>query len=173
VIRNLEQNNKFHRWETNIMARKFYGFDGQGKVIIERRSSPPSTSEEGRIYSLSGVPYFDTGVAKQKLVKEDGGTYNISSTGTAGDSSALNGQNGAFYQNSSNQNAGTLPAARLTGTYNIDISGNAATATDADTLDGEQGSFYQNSSNQNDGTLPLERLSGTYDINITGTARYG
>lgn len=155
------------------MARKFYGFDGRGKVIVERRSSPPSTSEEGRIYSLSGVPYFDTGVAKQKLVKEDGGSYNIAVSGAAGDAATLNGQNGAFYRNSSNQNAGTLPAARLTGTYNIDISGNAATATDADTLDGQQGSFYQNSSNQNAGTLPVARLSGTYNINITGTARYG
>jgi len=31
----------------------------------------------------------------------------------------LDGQQGAFYQNSGNQNAGTLPAARLTGVYNI------------------------------------------------------
>ena len=152
------------------MARKFYGFDGQGKVIIERRSGHPSPFEQGRVYSISGVPYFDTGSQQIRFVIEDSGTYNISSTGgsgTAADANNLNGQPGSYYRNSSNQNAGTLPAARLSGTYAIDISG------DADTLDGQDGSYYQNSDNQNAGTLPTGRLSGTYNINISGTARYG
>lgn len=50
---------------------------------------------------------------------------------TGVDADLLQGQNGAFYRNAGNMNAGTLPAARLTGTYNIGISGNAATATNA------------------------------------------
>jgi hypothetical protein len=41
------------------------------------------------------------------------------------------GENSNFYRNASNINAGTLAAARLSGTYNISISGNAATATTA------------------------------------------
>lgn len=45
------------------------------------------------------------------------------------DADLLQGNNGAFYQNASNLNAGTVPAARLSGTYGISISGNAATAT--------------------------------------------
>lgn len=47
----------------------------------------------------------------------------------SGDAATLGGQNALFYQNSSNQAFGTLPAARLSGTYGINISGNAATAT--------------------------------------------
>lgn len=50
---------------------------------------------------------------------------------TGVDADLLNGQNGAFYRDASNMNAGTLPVARLSGTYAISISGNAATATTA------------------------------------------
>lgn len=48
-----------------------------------------------------------------------------------GDSITLNGQPASFYQNADNLNAGTVPVARLTGTYNINISGTAANATNA------------------------------------------
>ena len=50
---------------------------------------------------------------------------------------------------------GTVPVARLTGTYSIDISG------DADTLDGQEGSYYQNAGNLNAGTLLDARLPNT------------
>lgn len=50
-------------------------------------------------------------------------------SGSGLDADLLDGQHGAFYQNASNLNAGTVPTERLTGTYNIDISGNAATAS--------------------------------------------
>jgi hypothetical protein len=43
----------------------------------------------------------------------------------AANAALLNSQNGAFYQNSNNQNAGTLPSGRLTGSYNISITGTA------------------------------------------------
>ena len=71
----------------------------------------------------------------------------------------MNGQPGSFYQNSSNQNAGTLPVARLTGTYNISISGNAATATSATNA--------TNATNvTSGGTVATGTISGS---NITGT----
>ena len=41
------------------------------------------------------------------------------------DADLLDGAQGSFYLNSSNQNAGTLPTDRLSGTYNIDISGSS------------------------------------------------
>jgi hypothetical protein len=41
----------------------------------------------------------------------------------------LDGQQGSYYQNASNMNAGSLPSARLTGSYAISISGLAGTAT--------------------------------------------
>ncbi len=44
------------------------------------------------------------------------------------DADTLDGQEGAFYQNASNLNTGKVPIARLTGSYDIDISGEAATA---------------------------------------------
>lgn len=75
---------------------------------------------------------------------DDGGLYQLKSigpntwvklfdidTGRASDSELLDGQEGAFYQNASNLNAGTVPSARLSGSYAISISGNANTATTA------------------------------------------
>lgn len=44
----------------------------------------------------------------------------------------LGGELPAFYRNAGNMNAGVLPAARLSGTYGINISGNSETATLAD-----------------------------------------
>lgn len=56
-------------------------------------------------------------------------TTNITVTGTASlDAPTLNGENGEYYLNASNLNAGTVPADRLSGTYNI-------TADNADKVD--------------------------------------
>ena len=41
------------------------------------------------------------------------------------DADFLDGQEGSYYLNSSNQNVGTLPAARLSGSYNISVDGSA------------------------------------------------
>lgn len=42
------------------------------------------------------------------------------------DADLLDGQEGSFYRNAGNINAGTLPVGRLSGTYNISVSGSAA-----------------------------------------------
>lgn len=57
-----------------------------------------------------------------KLKTVDGATSGL-------DADLLDGQHGAFYRNAKNLNAGTLPVARLSGIYDIGVSGNAATAT--------------------------------------------
>lgn len=68
---------------------------------------------------------------------------------SAGDASTLGGQNGSFYRNASNINAGTIADTYLPATISSDITGNAATATfadsadNADTLDGQHGSYYR------------------------------
>lgn len=49
--------------------------------------------------------------------------------GSGLDADLLDGQEGSYYTNQSNLNAGTVPSARLSGTYNISISGNAQTQT--------------------------------------------
>ncbi len=77
----------------------------------------------------------------------------------------------SYYEDASNLSTGTLPTGRLTGTYNISVSGNAATATSAVSattattatnstqLGGQAGSFYQNATNINAGTLNANRLA--------------
>lgn len=56
--------------------------------------------------------------------------------GSGLDADALDGFQGDYYTNAGNMSAGTLPTARLSGTYNISISGNAATATTASGISG-------------------------------------
>lgn len=46
-------------------------------------------------------------------------------TGGGLDADLLDGQEGSYYLNSTNQNAGTLPVARLSGSYNISVDGSA------------------------------------------------
>lgn len=53
------------------------------------------------------------------------------SAGVANDAARLGGQLPAFYRDAGNLDAGILDAARLSGTYGINITGNAATATSA------------------------------------------
>ena len=60
--------------------------------------------------------------------------YLTTSNGGAGsnyDADLLDGQQGAYYTNASNLNAGTVPSARLSGSYNISITGSAASASSA------------------------------------------
>ena len=55
--------------------------------------------------------------------------YLTTSNGGAGsnyDADLLDGQQGAYYTNASNLNAGTVPSARLSGSYNISITGSAS-----------------------------------------------
>ncbi len=75
------------------------------------------------------------------------------------DADKLDGQHGSFYQNASNLNAGTVPVARLSGKYNISISG------DADTVDGKHASDFA-----------LSGHSHNYDdkyVNLTGDTMTG
>ena len=94
---------------------------------------------------------------------------------TAANASALAGQAGSYYLDATNINAGTLSSARLTGTYGISISGNAATATSATSatnstqLNGQAAAYYLDVGNAT-GTLASARLTGTYAISISGNA---
>ena len=50
-------------------------------------------------------------------------------TGSALDADLLDGQHGSYYQNASNLNTGTVDVGRLSGVYNISISGSAGSLT--------------------------------------------
>ncbi|QDP60429.1 MAG: hypothetical protein GOVbin1096_57 [Prokaryotic dsDNA virus sp.] len=107
----------------------------------------------------------------------DGGTtwsdwveiYHTGNTGAGSglDSDLLDGQEGAFYQNASNLNAGTISDARLPATISSDITGNAATATNADQLDGQHGAYYLDWANTTNKPDPLITLNG--DVSGSGT----
>ncbi|AGH31523.1 hypothetical protein SWZG_00010 [Synechococcus phage S-SKS1] len=61
--------------------------------------------------------------------------------------------------NAANITTGTISSDRLTGSYDIDITGTATTATN-----------LSNAANITTGTISSDRLTGSYDIDITGTA---
>ncbi len=136
--------------------------------------------------SFSGANVFSS--PGNRFVGDGSGLTGIAGSGTANTTvyntvntlATLDGQNGAFYQNSSNQNAGTLPDARLS--PNVTLQGNAfngasqlvqltaggilpvldgsnLTGITATTLNGQNGAFYRDASNMNAGILPDARLS--------------
>ena len=71
-------------------------------------------------------------------------------------------QPGDFF-NASNLASGTVPSGRLSGTYGISITGDAAT------LNSQAGSYYTNAANLT-GTIASARLTGTYAISVSGSA---
>ena len=95
-----------------------------------RKDQPDSTSHALGAASLSAVG----GIGGASLVISGASaTVNGSQVWTGGndgagsglDADLLDGQQGAYYRNAGNMNAGILPPARLSGTYNISISGSA------------------------------------------------
>lgn len=121
----------------------------------------------------------DTGAVSVPGTISEGGTLlsnkYLGIGATAADSDLLNGVNAAFYQNSTNQNDGTLNKLRLTGSYDIDITGASATSTTATTannannLNNQAPSYYVDAANLT-GRVPDANLSGEYPIAITGDA---
>jgi hypothetical protein len=77
---------------------------------------------------------------------------------SVGNADTLDGQHGSFYQNASNLNAGTLPSARLSGTYSNALT--LSNAANAFTGSGA-GLTALNASNVTSGTLANARTTGT------------
>ena len=129
---------------------------GDGKILGVNSLFYKTQELDNRFVNITGDTM--TGILTAAGFKV--GTNNVwhqgnDGTGSGLDADLLDGQQGAFYQNASNLNAGTCRQ-EIVRTYNIGISGNAATATNADQLDGQHGAFYQNASNLNAGTVPTE-----------------
>ena len=106
------------------------GLNLLAKVTTVLRQYANVTIDVDRVSDLttSGDPYGTLGVARffkqQFLIGEAGnGSVQINTGPDSGlDADTLDGAQGAFYLNSGNQNAGTLPVNRLSGTYDINIS---------------------------------------------------
>jgi hypothetical protein len=86
--------------------------------------------------------------------------------GTSNNASNLGGQPNTFYTNATNLATGTVPVARLSGTYVI-------TANNATNLNGQADTFYTNATNLSTGTVPVARMSGTYAITANNATNLG
>ncbi len=118
---------------------------------------------------------FDDATIRAKIAALETQT----ASGSVNNAVQLDGQHGSYYRNASNLNAGVIPVARLTGAYDISISGNATTATNADKLDGQHGSYYRNFNNLTnkptigDGSITISAGNaldggGGFSVNQTG-----
>ena len=82
--------------------------------------------------TISADDYGTIGVSRYKkaqfnIGQEGNGSIELKTGADSGlDADLLDGVQGAFYLNSGNQNAGTLPSDRLSGSYNIDIVGSSS-----------------------------------------------
>ena len=144
--------------------------NGHGAVAVSLNHQAADPEFKVRIGN-SGALGATVTWAKELVAKASGaltwGGHAIWHAGNMGagstlDADRLDGQEGAFYRNASNLNAGTVPVARLPG--------GAGNNLDADLLDGQHGSYYRNAGNLNAGTVAIARLSGTYNISISGNA---
>ncbi len=131
---------------------RFYKLDIRGKTLLERIGNSGLTNEAGRlIYDTDQSPdslAFNDGSAFRKVWDEgnDGPGSGLNADqvdgydagNSSGQVAVSNGnkctdlnadlfddETSSFYRDAGNINAGTLAAARLTGTYNISITGTA------------------------------------------------
>jgi hypothetical protein len=121
---------------------------------------------------------LNAGSGENRIVQNDGTTWGISISGlaanatqavnanTANNSSYLGGQLPTYYLAAGNL-TGTVPAALLSGSYAISITGAANSAT---YFGGQLPAYYANASNLTTGQVSNTLLSGTYGISVTGSA---
>jgi hypothetical protein len=102
------------------------------EVDVELDAASSAISSKYDASDLASQIEAETGTDNTKLMTPLRVSQQVATIPT-GDAATLQGQDGSFYQNSDNQNAGTLPSGRLTGSYDIDVTGNAATADAATT----------------------------------------
>ncbi len=105
-----------------------------------------------------GSPSFTTLIPRQALTATPNAAYALSAgaASTASNAIQLNGQSATFYQNAASLNAGTLPDARLSGTYtsalNLSSTSNSFSGSGA-------GLINLSASNLSTGTVSDARLS--------------
>ncbi len=103
----------------------------------------------------AGGGAYTTLAPRQRLAATPNARFAVNAS-LATDSSALGGQGGAFYRNASNMNAGTLPNARLGGTYGSSL--NFSNVANVFVGDGS-GLTGINATNIGSGTISDARLS--------------
>lgn len=111
-----------YSWDGSSWRAAGSGATATDKTIFSVSTTPPGGSGSLTYNSNTGVfaftppnltPYF--------TLSNDGANSGL-------DADLLDGQEGSYYTNASNLGTGTIPSARLSGTYNINISGSASSA---------------------------------------------
>ncbi len=111
---------------SNDIANKGYVDAGIAAGVLNMLKKDGSVTITGDITPSSDVVRdFGSGALRFQTI------YSETFDGNATNANQLNNLSAAYYVDADNMNAGTLPSARLTGTYTIDVSGNATTADSA------------------------------------------
>ena len=159
--------------DTNTTAFLTNGTPGQ-VLISNGGTNPPQWADGASTGAIDGITIIDE-------VTTVGGSGSISTlnfkgngviaTATAGGniatitiSQSVDGSGGIAntatnLADAANITTGTISSDRLTGSYDIDITGTATTATN-----------LSDAANITTGTISSDRLTGSYDIDITGNA---
>lgn len=107
-------------------------------TLIAQGGDPTLDTGNGCVYSkvISGITelFFEDSNGVVLQITSNGKISLTSLPSSLADADTLDGQQGAFYQNADNINAGTLNLARIPATL---------TGKDADTLDGQHGTYYK------------------------------
>jgi len=162
---------------------------GDGEVWLDISTS---TYKLKRYKSSTGTWETITGISAAELLTA---IKTVDGTTSGLDADLLDGQEGSWYQNAGNLNAGTIPLARIPttltgkdadkldgqeGSYYLDPTNlsttiplskipTTLTGKSADQLDGQEGSFYQNAGNLTSGTIPSARLSASDLLTLVST----
>jgi len=120
-----------------IVAGITYSWNGESW----RAAGSGATATDRTVFSVSQNPSSGSGALSYNsntgvfdYTPPDLSPYMTTSNGGAGssyDADLLDGQQGSYYTNAGNLNTGTISSGRLTGSYDISITGSAATANAA------------------------------------------
>lgn len=112
-----------------------------GEIFLDMRVTPFKLKRyNGSVWEVIGT--MNGSEVLTALLGSDG-------SGSGLDADLLDGQQGSYYRNAGNLNAGTISLDRVP---------TVLIGKDADKLDGQEGSFYQNATNLTSGTLDKSRL---------------
>ena len=131
-----------HSHNLDDLSNTSVSFVGDGELLVY-----DSTATQWVNKTLT-----EAGIA---LATHNHDTVYLGISSTAVDSDKLDGQHGTYYQNASNLSAGTVPVARLTGTYDISITGNA------DTVDNKHASDFATATHDHDGVYMKDLVDDT------------
>lgn len=93
----------------------------------DQADSTPYTLNVGALGSSGNVSALSLTVTGASATVNGAQVWTSGNDGSGSglDADQLDGQHGSYYRNAGNLNAGTVPVARLSGTYNISITGSA------------------------------------------------